>query len=64
MVIVSEGGKVKIRIGNGKQYGRITQLVPGTTLDYVVTAMNGWNSIVVIAQAGRVSGEYSRVIRA
>ena len=34
VVIVSEGGKVNIRVGNGTQYGRITQLAPGTTLDY------------------------------
>ena len=32
VVIVSEGGKVNIRVGNGTQYGRITQLAPGTTL--------------------------------
>ena len=38
VVIVSEGGKVNIRVGNGTQYGRITQLAPGTTLDYVATA--------------------------
>ena len=35
VVIVSDGGKVNIRVGNGTQYGRVTQLAPGTTLDYV-----------------------------
>lgn len=64
VVIVSDGGKVNIRVGNGTQYGRITQLAPGTTLDYVATAQNGWNAIVVNARVGWVSGEYSRVIRA
>ena len=34
VVIVSDGGKVNIRVGNGTQYGRVTQLAPGTTLDY------------------------------
>ena len=59
---VSEGGKVNIRVGNGTQYGRITQLAPGTTLDYVATAQNDWNAVVVNARVGWVSGEYSRVI--
>ena len=62
VVIVSEGGKVNIRVGNGTQYGRITQLAPGTTLDYVATAQNDWNAVVVNARVGWVSGEYSRVI--
>lgn len=32
VVIVSEGGKVNIREGNGLTYGRITQLAPGHDL--------------------------------
>ena len=64
VVIVSEGGKVNIRVGNGTQCGRITQLAPGTTLNYVATAQNGWNAVEVNARVGWVSGEYSRVIRA
>ncbi len=62
VVIKSNGGKVNVRMGNGTQYGRITQLAPGTTLDYVATAQNGWNAVVVNARVGWVSGEYSRVI--
>ena len=61
-VIVSDGGKVNIRVGNGTQYGRVTQLAPGTTLDYVATASNGWHAVVVNARVGWVSGEYSKVI--
>ena len=64
VVIVSEGGKVNIRVGNGTQYGRITQLAPGTTCPYVATAGNGWHAVEVNARVGWVSGEYSRVIRA
>lgn len=52
VVIVSEGGKVNIRVGNGTQYGRITQLAPGTTLNYVATAQNGWNAVEVNARVG------------
>ena len=62
VVIVSDGGKVNIREGNGLTYGRITQLAPGTTLDYVATASNGWHAVVVNARVGWVSGEYSKVI--
>ena len=62
VVIVSDGGKVNIRVGNGTQYGRVTQLAPGTTLDYVATASNGWHAVVVNARVGWVSGEYSKVI--
>lgn len=62
VVIVSDGGKVNIRVGNGTQYGRVTQLALGTTLDYVATASNGWHAVVVNARVGWVSGEYSKVI--
>ena len=62
VAIVSDGGKVNIRVGNGTQYGRVTQLAPGTTLDYVATASNGWHAVVVNALVGWVSGEYSKVI--
>lgn len=62
VVIKSNGGKVNVRRGNGTQYGRITQLAPGTTCPYVATAQNGWHAIVVNAQVGWVSGEYSCVI--
>ena len=62
VVIVSEGGKVNIREGNGLTYGRITQLAPGTTCPYVATAENGWHAVVVGRRVGWVSPEYSRII--
>jgi len=62
VVIVSEGGKVNIREGNGLTYGHITQLAPGTTCPYIATAGNGWHAVVVGRRVGWVSGEYSRVI--
>lgn len=61
VVIKSNGGKVNVRMGNGTQYGRITQLAPGTACPYVATAQNGWHAVVVNAQVGWVSGEYSCV---
>ena len=62
VVIVSDGGKVNVREGNGLTYGRITQLAPGTTCPYVATAENGWHAVVVGRRVGWVSPEYSRVI--
>ena len=62
VVIVSNGGKVNIRYGNGTNYARITSVQPGSTYAYVATAANGWNAIVVNGKVGWVSGEYSRIL--
>lgn len=59
--IVSKGGNVNIRTGNGGQYGKITSVKPGTRFVYVATAINGWNAIEINGQVGWVSGEYSEV---
>ncbi len=61
VVIVSDGGKVNIRVGNGLTYSRITQLAPGTTCPYVATAENGWHAVIIGARVGWVSGEFSRI---
>ena len=60
--IVSEGGKVNIRVGNGTQYERITSAQPGTMFAHVATAYNGWHAVVVGARVGWVSGDYARVL--
>lgn len=62
VVIISNGGKVNIRMGNGTEYSRITSAAPGTTFRYVATAANGWHAMVVGAKVGWVSGNYSRII--
>ena len=62
VVIVSEGGKVNVRCGNGTEYARITAVAPGTTFDYVASAANGWHAVVIGAKVGWVSGNYSKVI--
>jgi peptidoglycan hydrolase-like protein with peptidoglycan-binding domain len=62
VVIVSDGSKVNIRAGNDVGYTRITAVAPGTTFEYIATATNGWNAIVVGAQVGWVSGQYSKVL--
>jgi peptidoglycan hydrolase-like protein with peptidoglycan-binding domain len=58
----ASGGKVNIREGNGTSYARITTVPSGTTFEYIATASNGWNAVVVGAKVGWVSGLYSKVI--
>ena len=62
VVIVSNGGKVNIRYGNGTSYARITSVRPGSTYAYVATAANGWDAVAVNGKVGWVSGEYSKLI--
>ena len=56
------GSSVNIRRGNGTQYDRITTRPSGTRMEYVATAENGWNAVVIGNQVGWVSGNYSKVI--
>ena len=53
--IVSSGGKVNIRRGNGTEYSGITSVVPGATLPYIATAVNGWYAVRTGKQVGWVS---------
>lgn len=62
VVIVSDGGKVNIRQGNGTNYGRISQVAPGSTFVWVATAQNGWHAIECCGKVGWVSGQFSRRI--
>ena len=61
VVIVSEGGKVNIRCGNGITFSRITSAKNGTVFEWIATAQNGWHAIVVNGQVGWVSGQYSKI---
>lgn len=62
IIEAGNGGKVNIRCGNGTDYKRITTVAGGTAFDYVATAANGWNAVVVGSQVGWVSGKYSKVV--
>ena len=62
MLIKSSGGKVNIRKGNGTCYIRITAVAPGTTLEYVASAFNGWQAVKIGSQVGWISGEYSEIV--
>ena len=42
-------------------YSRITAVAPGTTLEYVASAFNGWQAVKIGSQIGWVSGEYSEI---
>lgn len=61
VTIRSSGGKVNIRTGNGTSYSRITAVADGTVLEYVATALNGWQAVKIGSQVGWVSGEYSEI---
>ena len=62
VVIVSEGGKVNIRCGNGTEYARISAVAPGSTFPLVATAQNGWHAIVIGSRVGWVSGKLAKII--
>ena len=56
------GSSVNIRKGHGTQYDRITTKNAGARMEFVATAANGWNAVVVGNQVGWISGLYSKVI--
>ena len=62
VIISSSGGKVNIRCRNGTGYSRISAVAPGTVLEYIATAQNGWHAVKIGSQVGWVSGEYGRLI--
>ena len=64
VLIISEGGKVNIRAGNGTRYARISSVAPGTTFDLVATAVNGWHAVGFGNQVGWVSGRFSEIVTA
>lgn len=59
--VVSSGGSVNIREGNGTSFSRITQVANGTELKWIATAENGWHAVLVGAKVGWISGEFSKV---
>ena len=61
VVLVSNNGKVNIRVGNGTNYSRITSAKAGTAFTHVATAENGWHAVVVGSRVGWVSGEFSQI---
>ena len=62
VVIVSEGGKVNVRSGNGTEYERLSTVAPGSTFPLVATAQNGWHAIVIGSRVGWVSGKLAKII--
>ena len=61
-IFAENGGSVNIRCGNSTDFKSITTVKPGASFNYVATAANGWNAIVVDKQVGWVSGKYSKVV--
>ena len=48
----------------GKNGSRITAAEPGKTLEYVASALNGWQAVKIGSQVGWVSGEYREITTA
>ena len=62
VMIVSDGGKVNVRVGNGTEYARISAVASGAAFPFVASAANGWHAIVINGQVGWVSGKYANVV--
>ena len=62
VVIISEGGKVNVRCGNGTDYERLFAVAPGGTFPLVATAQNGWHAIAIGSRVGWVSGKLAKII--
>ena len=58
VMIKASAENVIIRTGNGTEYSPITTAAPGTRLEYVASAFNGWHAVKTGDQVGWVSGEY------
>ena len=61
VTVISNGGTVNIRRGNGTQYEKIAAIKPGTSLPYVATAENSWHAVVIGNEVGWISGDYSKI---
>ena len=60
--VVASSGRVNIRTGNSTAYSRVTAVNPGTVLEWVATAANGWHAVKVGGRIGWISGAYSKRI--
>ena len=52
VLIESTGGKVNIRTSNATSYSRITVVAPGTVMEYVGSALYGWQVVKIGSQVG------------
>ncbi len=60
-VVSADGNPVTIRNGNGSGFERVTEVSPGTRLQYIASAVNGWHAVLVGSQVGWISGKNSEV---
>ncbi len=61
--IVSPGGRVNIRRGDGESFRRIRACEPGTRLEYVAAAANGWVAVRTGKEVGWVSPRFCRILQ-
>lgn len=57
--IVSQGGAVNLRTGNGTQYARTGTALPGTEMEWIATAKNGWHAALTGGRVVWISGKYA-----
>jgi hypothetical protein len=55
------GNGINIRLGNSTRFAIATRANRGATFEYVATAENGWNAVVVGKRVVWVSGKYSSI---
>ncbi|MBQ4158955.1 MAG: peptidoglycan-binding protein [Clostridia bacterium] len=61
LTVISNGGKVNIRMGNNTSFKILTAVNRFTRLKYIATAKNGWHAVDLGDRIGWISGEYSMV---
>lgn len=60
-IVCDSGGKVNLRAGDSTAYACVTQVAPGTVLDYVATSPNGWHGVRCKDRIAWVSPKYASV---
>ena len=56
-IVSADGSHVAVRCGNGSGFERITEVSPGTRLQYIASSVNGWQAVLIGSQVGWVEGK-------
>ena len=60
-IVMVAGGKVNMREGAGTQYGIVTVVRRGMSLEWLATAENGWHAVRSGSMTGWISPKYTEV---
>ena len=61
--VVSQGGTVNLRAGNGTQYPRTGTAFPGMEMEWIATAENSWHAALTGGKVVWISGKYAARIK-